>query len=67
MPNTDSISGSRETWIERIIERRTDRHDKAFMNGDITQEQYDNRIAADDAWAASEYDNNDDSSVVSPQ
>lgn len=41
-----------EDFVERMIEHRVDIADKAFMGGLCSQEEYDARIKAIDAWAA---------------
>lgn len=41
--------------IERKVERATDRIDARFMNGALTQEQYDAEMKALDKWADDQY------------
>jgi hypothetical protein len=45
-----------EEQIERRVEKQTDRIDRYFMNGDITREEYDERIKELSAWAEKQYD-----------
>lgn len=45
-----------EEQIERRIEKATDRLDRQFMNGSITQEEYDAEIKALDEWANEQFD-----------
>lgn len=40
-----------EDQIERAVERRINVADRAFMRGDINQEQYDQLIRDIDAWS----------------
>ena len=42
--------------IERRVEKRTDRIDARFMNGELSQEQYDAEMKALSAWADEQYD-----------
>jgi hypothetical protein len=44
-----------EDQIERIVERETDRLDKALMKGVLTQEEYDREIIVLDKWASQQY------------
>jgi hypothetical protein len=42
--------------IERRVEKTTDRIDARFMNGELSQEQYDAEMKALDTWATQQYD-----------
>lgn len=44
-----------EDQIERKVERMIDALDKSFMNGDMTQEQYDTEMKSIDDWAQEQY------------
>lgn len=44
-----------ENEIERVVERKTDSADRAFMNGHITRAQYDATMREITAWADAEY------------
>ncbi len=39
-----------EEQIERHVEKQTDRIDRYFMNGDISREEYDEKIKQLSAW-----------------
>ena len=41
--------------IERRVERTMDHLDRVFLNGDITQKNYDLAVADLDAWAEEQY------------
>ena len=41
--------------IERRVERMMDHLDSVFLNGDMTQKNYDLAVAALDRWAEQEY------------
>lgn len=45
-----------EYQIEMRVEHMTDRLDRAFMSGAISQEKYDQEIKYWDDWANREYD-----------
>ena len=42
--------------IERRVEKTTDRIDARFMNGELSQEQYEVEMKALSAWADKQYD-----------
>ena len=44
-----------EATIEAIVERRTDRLDRAHLAGEMTEAQYSKESAEIDAWAEQEY------------
>ena len=44
-----------EDHIERTVERRINELDRAFMNGALSQEEYDRRITKIDQWASQQY------------
>lgn len=44
-----------EDQIEKIISIRTDRADVQFLAGEMTQEQYDERLKAIDEWGEVQY------------
>lgn len=46
-----------EHHIELKVEQMIDVVDKKFINGELTQEEYDNEIRNIDQWATSQYEN----------
>ena len=44
-----------EYRIEVAVERKTDRLDRRYMNGELSDSQYHEEIRAIDEWAESEY------------
>ncbi len=45
-----------ESQIEIRVERATDKLDKRFMNGEMTQQEYDHEIMILDKWSQQQYD-----------
>ena len=52
-----------EEQIERRVEKQTDRIDRYFMNGDITREEYDERIKELSQWAEKQYNQRGESDL----
>jgi len=64
MPLTGGMNGDQprrkgtnmtEDWIERRVERMMDHLDRVYLNGGMTQDDYDKAVRDLDEWSKHEY------------